>query len=154
VGRIPETPPGVPTGLAWQRRGRIAAKFSRSAGIGGRAVQLAINYLVARRPRKVQAGGSPVHQMEVLGNSKLRQTGRVGTPSQQAVQRPNANARMYNDLMLNRGGVQVGRRFTPYAGSLPALRAACVVDDVPLIDPFDDGYFAVGIIAPHGNATG
>ena len=73
-GSGPDTrnPAGGADGVWLGSVGGIAAKFLTTGqrGSGGRAVQLAINYLVARRSGKVQASGSPVHQTEVLG--KLR----------------------------------------------------------------------------------
>jgi hypothetical protein len=47
VGQIPETPPGVPTGLAWQRRGGMLPNSREIGprGIGGNADQFAINRL-------------------------------------------------------------------------------------------------------------
>ena len=36
VGQIPETPPGIPAGLAWQYRGGSLPNFANgTAGIGG-----------------------------------------------------------------------------------------------------------------------
>jgi hypothetical protein len=58
VGRIPETPPGVPTGFGLAVSGGSLPKLAIDSGDRGRAVQLAINHLVARPSEEVQAGGS------------------------------------------------------------------------------------------------
>ena len=56
--RIPETPPGVPTGFGLAVSGGSLPKLAIDSGDRGRAVQLAINHLVARPSEEVQAGGS------------------------------------------------------------------------------------------------
>jgi hypothetical protein len=69
MGRIPETPPGVPTGFGLAVSGGIAAKNAIGQRGSGGVLSNSRYYLVACLPRKVQADGSPVHQTEVLGDS-------------------------------------------------------------------------------------
>ena len=72
VGRIPETPPGVPTGFGLAVSGGSLPKLAIDSGDRGRAVQLAINHLAARPSEEVQAAFIPkpdlgTHTNEIEG---------------------------------------------------------------------------------------
>ena len=118
VGRIPETPPGVPTGLAWQRRGdRRQILTTGQRGIGGRAVQFAIT--VSRAPARKGSGGRLAGASNgVLGAGAPN--GVLGTAlSRQAAQRPNALAFLPGSGRRQPRGLSTRKRSPAEAGLPP-----------------------------------